>query len=175
MKRLFHKTKKLRNFIKNDIWEVEMEELSRAKARFIKYMKVLLITIKTFSAEKIGFQAVALSFFSTMSVVPFLAIVFAVTGGLGLADKLTSFLYDYFENSQQTIESILGFAQNILDTAQSSAMGLISALMFASIVIWMMLNVERVFNNSPKWEPGLYMDKKVRVRLTVPVVLVIQR
>ena len=35
--------------------------------------------------------------------------------------------------------------------------------------------VERVFNNSPKWEPGLYMDKKVRVRLTVPVVLVIQR
>lgn len=35
--------------------------------------------------------------------------------------------------------------------------------------------VERVFNNSPKWEPGLYMDKKVRVRLTVPVVLVIQK
>ena len=35
--------------------------------------------------------------------------------------------------------------------------------------------VERVFNNSPKWEPGLYMGKKVRVRLTVPVVLVIQR
>lgn len=35
--------------------------------------------------------------------------------------------------------------------------------------------VERVFNNSPKWEPGLYMGEKVRVRLTVPVVLVIQR
>lgn len=35
--------------------------------------------------------------------------------------------------------------------------------------------VERVFNNSPKWEPGLYMGEKVRVRLTVPVVLVIQK
>ena len=35
--------------------------------------------------------------------------------------------------------------------------------------------VERVFNNSPKWEPGLHMGKKVRVRLAVPVVLVIQK
>ena len=114
---------------------------------FVKYMKVLLITIKTFSAEKIGFQAVALSFFSTMSVVPFIAIVFAVTGGLGLADKLKEFLYAYFNNSQQVIDTVLGFAQNIIDTAQSSALGLVSALMFVFIVIWMMLNVERVFNN----------------------------
>ena len=147
MKRLFHKTKKLRDFIREDIWEVELEELSKAKARFIKYTKVLLITIKTFSAEKIGFQAVALSFFSTMSVVPFIAIAFAVTGGLGLADKLKEFLYSYFNNSQQVIDTILSFAQNIIDTAQSSTMGLISALMFVYIVIWMMLSVERVFNN----------------------------
>lgn len=35
--------------------------------------------------------------------------------------------------------------------------------------------VERVFNNSPKWEPGWHMGKKVRVRLAVPVVLVIQK
>jgi membrane protein len=82
-----------------------------------------------------------------MSVVPFIAIMFAITGGLGLADKLKELLYAYFENSQQTIDIILGFAQNIIYTAQSSAIGLISALMFGFIVIWMMLNVERVFNN----------------------------
>jgi membrane protein len=110
-------------------------------------MKVMMITIKTFSSEKIGFQAVALSFFSTMSVVPFVAIVFAVTGGLGLADKLTEFLYEYFNNSQQVIDTILGFAQNIINTAQSSAMGLVSALLFVWIIIWMMMSVEKVFNN----------------------------
>ncbi len=126
---------------------MEMEELSKAKARFIKYVKVMLITIKTFANEKIGFQAVALSFFSTMSVVPFIAIMFAITGGLGLSDKLKELLYAYFNNSQQTIDTVLGFADNIINTAQSSAIGLVSAMMFAFIVIWMMLNVERVFNN----------------------------
>ena len=88
------RTYRLKRFFKDDIWTLDMEELSKAKARFIKYMKVMMITIKTFSSEKIGFQAVALSFFSTMSVVPFVAVVFAVTGGFGLADKLTGFLYE---------------------------------------------------------------------------------
>ena len=147
MKGLRHNTTRMKRFLNDEIWNIDLEELSKAKARFIKYMKVLLITIKTFSGEKIGFQAVALSFFSTMSVVPFVAVIFAITGGFGLADKLTEFLYSYFNNSQQIIDTILGFAQNIINTAQSSAMGLVSALLFVWIVIWMMMNVERVFNN----------------------------
>ena len=86
-------TRRIKDFLNEDVWKVELEELSKARARFVKYLRVLLITIRTFSAEKIGFQAVALSFFSTMSVVPFIAIAFAITGGLGLADKLETFLY----------------------------------------------------------------------------------
>ena len=147
MKRITKKTYRLKRFFKDDIWTLDLEELSRARARFVKYMKVMMITIKTFSSEKIGFQAVALSFFSTMSVVPFVAIVFAITGGFGLADKLKEFLYGYFNNSQQIIDTVLGFADNIITTAQSSLMGLVSALLFVWIVVWMMMNVERVFNN----------------------------
>lgn len=163
-------TYRLKKFFKDEIWTLDMEDLSRAKARFIKYMKVMMITIKTFSSEKIGFQAVALSFFSTMSVVPFLAVVFAVTGGLGLADKLTEFLYDYFDNSQQIIDTILGFAKNIIDTAQSSAMGLVSALLFVWIVIWMMMNVEKVFNNVWKVQKSRNLFRRLSVTSAMLVV-----
>ena len=78
MKRIKNKTRRIKSFVRDDIWTLNLEELSKAKARFIKYLKVMLITVKTFSAEKIGFQAVALSFFSTMAVVPFVAIAFGV-------------------------------------------------------------------------------------------------
>ena len=138
-----------------------MEELSKAKARFIKYMKVLIITIKTFSGEKIGFQAVALSFFSTMSVIPFIAIMFAVTGGLGLADKLETVLYVYFRNSEQTIDFILGAANNIISTSLGGGMGLVSGLLFLWIVIWMMLSVERVFNNVWKVRKSRNIFKRI--------------
>ena len=170
MKRIVKKTYRLKNFFRNDIWELDLEELSRAKARFIKYVKVMMITIRTFSSEKIGFQAVALSFFSTMSVVPFIAIIFAITGGLGLADKLKELLYGYFNNSQQVIDTVLGFAQNIIDTAQSSAMGLVSALIFVYIVVWMMMSVERVFNNVWRVQKSRNIFKRLSIIIAMLLV-----
>lgn len=167
MKRIVRKTYRLKNFFRNDIWELNLEDLSKAKARFVKYLKVALITIRTFSSEKIGFQAVALSFFSTMSVVPFVAITFAVTDGFGLGEKLKELLYLYFNNSQQIIDTVLGFAQNILDTAKSSSMGLISSLLFFWIVVWMMMNVERVFNNV--WRVS--RSRKLLKRLSVIIAM----
>ena len=167
MKRLVKKTYKLKDFFRKDIWELELEDLSKAKARFIKYLKVMAITIRTFSSEKIGFQAVALSFFSTMSVVPFVAIIFAITNGFGLDETLKDLLYQYFNNSQQTIDMVLGFAQNIINTAQSSAMGLVSALLFVWIVIWMMMNVERVFNNVWRVQKSRNLLKRLSVILAM--------
>ncbi len=167
MNRIKKKTYRLKRFIADDIWTLELEDLSKAKARFVKYLKVMMITIKTFSSEKIGFQAVALSFFSTMSVVPFVAIVFAITGGFGLADKLKEFLYGYFNNSQAIIDTILGFADNIIQTAQSSTMGLFSALLFLWIVIWMMMSVERVFNNVWRVQKSRNLIKRLLVILAM--------
>ena len=137
----------IRTFLAEDIWILDPEELSRAKARFIKYIKVLIITIRTFSAQKIGFQAVALSFFGTMSVVPFLAVTFVVTGGLGLEGRLRELLYENFSSYQEIINMIMGFADNIISTAMTSGVGLVSSLFFLWVVIWMMMSVERVFNN----------------------------
>lgn len=147
MKRIGLKLKNIRRFIADDIWHVEIDNLSHAKARFIKYLKVLIITIKTFSAEKIGFQAVALSFFGTMAVVPFVAVAFVLTDGLGLAGKLKELLYTNFSDNQEVIDMVLGFADNIISTAESGPMGLVSALIFVWLVFWMMMSVERVFNN----------------------------
>ena len=147
MKRLSDLKAKIKNFIGEEIWELDLESLSKARARTIKYLKVMMITIKTFANERIGFQAVALSFFSTMSVVPFIAILFAITGGLGMESYLKDMLYENFQSNQQTIDVVIGFADNIIATAKSGLMGLFSALIFFYIVIALMLNVEKVFNN----------------------------
>lgn len=162
-------TKRLKFFLNDGIWKINHEELTKAKRRTVKYLKVMLITIRTFSAEKIGFQAVALSFFCTMSAVPIIAVAFAVTGGFGLADKLKEMLYQNFSNSQETIDMVLGFADNIINTAQSSTMGLLSALLFLWVIIWMMMSVERVFNNV--WM--VHQSRNIFKRLSIYVAMLI--
>lgn len=147
MKRLKHKTHKLKRFFSEDIWAMEMEELSKARARFIKYVKVLIITVKTFTQQKVGPRATALSYISMMAIVPIMAIVFGITGGFGLGDKLKEFMYANFGGNEQLIDTVLQFAQNIIDTAQSGWMGFFSALLFVWIVFRLMMNVETAFNN----------------------------
>ena len=147
MKSIKRKTYRLINFIRHEIWEIELEELSKAKARFIKYVKVALITAKTYAQQKIGPQAVALSYLSVMALVPFLAIIFAITGGLGFDGLLKDFMYENFSSSQGVIDTVLSFSQNIIDTARSGWMGLLNALLFLWIIYRLMAGVESAFNN----------------------------
>ncbi len=170
MKRLGEIWHKVRTFLAEDIWILDPAELSRAKAGFVKYIKILIITIRTFSAQKIGFQAVALSFFGTMSVVPFLAVTFVVTGGLGLEDRLKELLYENFSNYQDIINMVMGFADNIINTAMSSGVGLVSSLLFLWVVIWMMMSVERVFNNVWKVHKSRNLFKRISFYLLVLVI-----
>ena len=81
-----------------------------------------------------------------MAAVPFIAIAFFITGGLGLEGTLKGVLSAHITN-QQAIDTLFGFAENIINTAQSSPVGLVSAILFAWLVIWMMMCVESVFNN----------------------------
>lgn len=147
MKRLKGKTKKLKSFFSEEIWDLELEELSKAKARFIKYVKVAIITAKTYAQQKIGPQAVALSYLSVMALVPFLAIVFAITGGLGVDGLLKEFMYSNFSTNQGVIDTVLSFSQNIIDTARSGWMGFLNALLFLWIIYRLMAGVESAFNN----------------------------
>ena len=147
MKKFKGKTKNLKRFFSEDIWELELEELSKAKARFIKYVKVAIITAKTYAQQKIGPQAVALSYLSVMALVPFLAIVFGITGGLGLDGLLKDFMYANFSSNEGVIDTVLSFSQNIIDTAQSGWMGFLNAFLFLWIIYRLMAGVESAFNN----------------------------
>lgn len=143
-----------KEFVNNDIWQIELDTLGKAKRSFVQSIKIVLLTIRTFNSQKIGFQSVALSFFCTMAVVPFLAVTLALTKGLGLSDKVQALMFDYFPNNPDIVQYVMQYADNIIMKASSSILGFISAAFFVWLVIWMMLCVERVFNNVWKVRKG---------------------
>ena len=149
-----------------DIWNENVSNLSKARARLVKDLRVLIITVKTFSAQKIGFQAVALSFFCTMAAVPFIAIAIAITGGIGLDGTLKQVISTYITNPQ-AVDTLFGFVDNIINTAKSSTLGLLSALLFCWLVIWMMMCQESVFNNVWKVNKSRKIMKRISFYLLI--------
>ncbi len=136
----------LSKFISHDIWQFNIDEFSKARARFITDLKVVTDALKNFADEKIGFQSVALSYFCTLAVVPLVAVSFAVTSGFGLEHVLRDALYSADIN-QTVIDTLMNAASNIIHASKSGVFGVITALSFVWLVIWMMNRVEKVFNN----------------------------
>ena len=131
----------------NELWEINVDGLSNAKKRLVKFIKLTRITFDQFAENRMGFQCVALSYFGALAIIPFAAFVFSVGGGLGIADKLSTLLFKLVPADPAFLNTILEKASNIIDTAQGGGVGLLSALMFFWTIIWLMYQVERVFNN----------------------------
>lgn len=136
----------LRKFLGHDIWQFNLSELSKAQALFIRDLKVVLDALRNFADEKIGLQSVALSYFCTLAAVPLVAVCFAVTSGFGLENVLRDALYSA-DISQTVIDTLLMAASNIINASKAGLFGVITALSFVWLVIWMMNRVEKVFNN----------------------------
>lgn len=137
----------LKNLFSDQLWVMNVENLSKAKRNLVKFIKLTRITFDEFAENRMGFQCVALSYFVTLSIVPLAAFVFAVGDELGYHEKISSLLYSVLPNYPDLIDMLLDKASNIISAAQSGGVGLISALLFFWTVIWLMFQVERVFNN----------------------------
>lgn len=157
-------------FITIDIWNLNIDDFGKAKRRLIRYLKVALITIKEASNDKLGLYAVSLSFFSTMSVVPFAAVAFVVTGGLGLEKRLQELLLESFSGNKETLQWIIQFADNIVTSSSQGLFGVISFLFFMGTVIWLILNVEKSFNDIWKVERARSIAKRFLYYIGILVV-----
>ena len=151
---------RLKQFVTEDIWKLDIKDFSNAKRKFIKYLKVTLITVKEAGANHLDTYAFSLSFFSTMSMVPFVAVAFAITEGFGLKGYLQQMLLEYFASNKEMVEHIIEFAENIVHISQQDAFGFVSLGVFISTILWLILNVEKCFNRIWKAERGRSLAKR---------------
>lgn len=147
-------------FITRDIWDLDIDDFGKAKKKLIKYLRVAIITIREAMLNRLGLYAFSLSFFTTMSMVPFAAVAFAVTDGFGLKETLQEMLLEYFSENKDIVQLVIQFAENIVEISQKDSFGIISLAFFTGTVLWLILNVEKCFNLIWKAERGRSIAKR---------------
>lgn len=133
------------------IWSIDTNKVSlvsKGYARLVTLIKLVRITINTFAENRMGFQCVALSYFSTLALIPLLAFTFAITGGMGLSGYIDTALgvFSGFVDSEM-LDMVREKATNLIDIAKGGWVGVIAALSFLWTILWTLFQVERVFNN----------------------------
>jgi len=132
-------------FIGHDVWQIGLD--APKKKRTLAYIvKTVMDSVDNMRQSNVGLLSVSLCYFCVMAAVPFIAVCFVITGGVGLSENLKDFLFGNFGEDSELVIFIVNAADNILETAQSGWVGLVSALLFIWLVIWMMDRIEKVFN-----------------------------
>lgn len=116
----------------------------------VRQYKLLFYTVQGLSSHGTMVRSAALTFYTLMSLVPVVALVFAVVKGFGLAEGLEQNLYEVLPQSPEMIDYVVGFAQKALARTQGGWVALVGVLTLFWAVIKVFGSIEDAFNNI--WE-----------------------
>ncbi|HPA84513.1 MAG TPA: YihY/virulence factor BrkB family protein, partial [Deltaproteobacteria bacterium] len=137
-------------FLTTDIWRVRMENLHGAKKHLVRSLRIVLIAAEKFFEDRCTLRASSLTFFSLLSVVPVLAMAFAIATGFGLQNRLEQLIFEQFAGQEQVISRLVDFSRNLLQKTSGGYIAGVGAAFLFWAVISIIGSAEESFNHI--WE-----------------------
>src|SRR6056297_3515726 len=76
------------HFIKTGIWRIRLKDLDKKKRILVSHLRIVLIAGKEFITDNCPLRASGLTFYTLLSIVPVMAMAFAVAKGFGFQSML---------------------------------------------------------------------------------------
>ena len=89
--------KKVIHFLTYDIWRFTRDELSAKRMTLYDILKSFILVFRNIDRTELNTRAAALTYKNLLSIVPILAVLFAIARGFGLQDEVQRELVKYFE------------------------------------------------------------------------------
>lgn len=165
-------------FFTDTIFRKRADDYRNPVARWaVRQYKLLFYTVQGLSSHGTMVRSAALTFYTLMSLVPMVALVFAVVKGFGLAEGLEQNLYEALPQSPEVIDYVVDFAQKALARTQGGWVALVGVLTLFWAVIKVFGSIEDAFNNiwevkSTRSAARKYSDY-IAVVVVVPILWVI--
>ncbi len=141
------KIKQVLDFLKNDIWRLPLDDLTKGKSFLVKKARILLLTFRCFNEDKCTLRASALTFYVLLSIVPIAAMAFGIAKGFGMEETLKTQLLANFSEQQEVMSKVIEFAQNMLDNTKGGMVAGVGVLLLFWTVIKVLGNIEISFND----------------------------
>ena len=133
-------------FLKTGIWRVQRSEVGTPLWYGVKILRIVLLTLRGFVENRCQMRASSLTFYSLLSVVPVVAMLFGIAKGFGFQKTLEREIGNAFSAQSEVAAQIITIANSLLDNTRG---GLVASIGFA-FLIWAVLkvlsNIEQSFN-----------------------------
>ena len=139
--------KRLIQFLKVDIWQVQREDISPVRYLLYEVIKKVLLAVEYFTTKRMMDSAAALTYSTLLAIVPIMAVVFAIARGFGYNKYIETWFREALSSQPQVAEAIIGFVNSYLVHTKSGIFLGIGLLFMLWTVIMLISNIEKAFND----------------------------
>ena len=157
----------IRRFFLKDIWEYKTATMPTPNAIGIKFLRVAALSVKFFIKNKCQLRASALTFFTLLSIVPVVALLFGIAKGYGFDAILKSKLRDSLVGHEEVADRIIAFSSTMLDSAKGGMIAGVGVLILLWTVIRLLSSIEGALNDIWGVQQGRPMLRKVSDYLSI--------
>jgi len=156
---------------------MRLRNLPRAKSFFIKQLRIIVLAVRGFGEDKCKFRASALTFFTLLSIVPVIALVFAVAKGFGIQQRVEALIMEKMAGHEQIARQLIDFSSSLLANARGGLIAGVGIVFLLWAVIKLLGNIENSFNDIWGIKKPRHIGRKfsdyLSVILVCPILLVI--
>ncbi|RJP59382.1 MAG: YihY/virulence factor BrkB family protein [Candidatus Auribacter fodinae] len=133
-------------FVKHDIWRINKRTLSPLRAFIVDQIRIAMLTVRGFGEDNCYFHASALTFYTLLSIVPVIAMLFGIARGFGFEKVLEKNLQEQLAGHEEVTERLLGFANALLQNTKSGVIVGVGIALLLWTVIKLFGHIELSFN-----------------------------
>ena len=133
--------------INDTIWHTPLNEISKGKTFLIKQMRIMVLAARGFSNDNVQLRASALTFYSLLSIIPIIAIAFAIAKGFNLDKTLENLIVDEFQSQQQVLTFLLETSKSALQETRGGYMAGVGMVILFWSVMSLLDHIESSFNH----------------------------
>jgi membrane protein len=160
----------LLQFLNVGIWRLRADQLTPRRSFWIRQLRVVLLAVRRFNTDRCELRASALTFYSLLSIVPVVAMAFAVAKGFGVEKILGDQLMAKLQGHEEVAEKIIGFAQSLLQNTKGGAIAGVGIVVLFWTVIKVLGNIESSFNDIWGVKTARTMGRKLADYLSVMMI-----
>lgn len=124
------------HFFTRSLWRVTEDEVSRSRYTSYNLLKITIQTVKCFIKDRVWIRAAALSYTTLFSIIPILALLFAIAKGFGFSNLMERLLSNGMMQNN-TMDMVMSFIDNYLEYAKSGVFIGVGIVM----LLWAIVNL----------------------------------
>jgi membrane protein len=138
---------KIKTYFLETLWNFSLSEKKGKGRFFLKSLRIDFLSVRGFIEDQCSLRASSLTYYTVMSVVPVLALAFAVARGFGIYQNFRAQILIQFSEHMAVLQELFGYAETLLERTRGGVVASFGLVVLGFTVILLLSNVEGILNH----------------------------